>query len=73
MKHYQDGAEAAHAMQVTWQSLAGKIDTARHEAVAAKLAIQARDAAEWRDKCVAYFDRVRRSGRMSSAIDNKLP
>jgi len=38
-------------MQAIWRSLAGEIDKARHEAVAAKLAIQARDAAEWRDQC----------------------
>src|SRR5205814_2088941 len=43
VKHYQDGAEAARGMQDVWQSLAGQIDKTRHEAVAAKLAIQAHD------------------------------
>jgi alpha-glucuronidase len=58
--HYRDGAPRAAAMRETWASLKGKVDDARHAAVAAKLDIQSRDAAEWSDKCVAYFDAVRR-------------
>jgi alpha-glucuronidase len=49
-------------MAQTWQTLKGRIDDARHAAVAARLAIQSRDAAEWRDKCIAYFDGVGRPG-----------
>jgi alpha-glucuronidase len=57
--HYRAGATRAEAMRITWQSLAGKIDPPRHRDVAAKLEIQARDAAEWCDHCIDYFDSVR--------------
>jgi len=42
-------------MEATWASLSDQIDPQRHREVAERLAIQARDAAEWRDKCLAYF------------------
>jgi alpha-glucuronidase len=58
--HYQAGSSGAAAMSQTWQSLKGQVDDARHAAVAAKLEIQARDANEWAQKCIAYFDAVRR-------------
>src|SRR5206468_629647 len=41
---YQQGAKDAVAMQQTWSRLAEKIDPQRHQAIAAKLAIQASDA-----------------------------
>ena len=53
-KYYQ-GAKQAAALQTTWQSLAGKIDSRRHKEVAERLAIQVHDAAEWRGKILAYF------------------
>jgi alpha-glucuronidase len=52
---YDHGARQAKAMEATWASLADKIDPQRHREVAERLAIQARDAAAWRDQCLAYF------------------
>jgi len=52
---YQEGAKQAAALQQTWQSLAGAIDARRHAEVAARLAIQAADAATWRDQILEYF------------------
>ena len=52
---YHDGATKAAAMQRTWQSLAGKTDPQRHKEVAERLAIQAQDAARWRDQILQYF------------------
>lgn len=54
---YQQGAEQAAALQKTWQSLAGTIDSRRHKEVADRLAIQAADAAKWRDQILEYFGR----------------
>jgi alpha-glucuronidase len=42
-------------MQSTWQSLAAHIDAQRHKEVADRLAIQVRDAADWRDRILKYF------------------
>jgi alpha-glucuronidase len=55
--HYRRGAEAARGLEARWQMLAGKVDAERHAAVAAKLRRQAKDAAEWSEKCLAYFRR----------------
>jgi alpha-glucuronidase len=54
---YQEGAEQAAALQKTWQSLAGKIDSRRHNEVAERLAIQVADSAKWRDQILEYFAR----------------
>lgn len=64
---YSEGAEGAAELQRTWQSLAGKIDPARHAAVAERLAIQAADAAKWRDACISYFQSIYlRAGRAAT-------
>jgi alpha-glucuronidase len=52
---YICGAQEARQMETLWHSLEGKIDARRYRAVAAKLAIQARDAQDWRDRCLEYF------------------
>jgi alpha-glucuronidase len=52
---YYDGARQAAALQTAWQSLAGKIDSRRHRDVAARLAIQVQDSAQWRDQILKYF------------------
>jgi alpha-glucuronidase len=52
---YRQGAEQAAALQKTWQSLAGKMDTRRHREVAERLAIQVADSAKWRDQILEYF------------------
>ena len=55
VSHYAQGAREALAMEATWRDLSGKVDSERHAAVAAKLRVQAEDAAAWRDKCLQYF------------------
>ena len=52
---YYEGARQAAEMQKTWQSLADRIDPQRHKEVAERLAIQAEDAAKWRDQILEYF------------------
>jgi len=54
---YHAGVEQAAALQKTWQSLAGKIDSRRHREVSDRLAIQVADAAKWRDQILEYFGR----------------
>jgi alpha-glucuronidase len=53
--HYQRGVEWVRQTRKKWDSIAGKIDAARHAEVAQKLAIQERDAVWWRDACLLYF------------------
>jgi alpha-glucuronidase len=61
---YFQGHEAAVELEQTWQSLSGKIDPARHAAVAKRMAIQSADSAKWRDQCVEYFEKIYlRAGR----------
>jgi alpha-glucuronidase len=57
---YQEGAKQAVALQQTWQSLAGKIDSRRHKEVADRLAIQVADSAKWRDQILEYFGSFRK-------------
>jgi alpha-glucuronidase len=52
---YHGGARQAAALQTTWRSLANAIDPQRHQEVAERLAIQAADAARWRDHILSYF------------------
>jgi alpha-glucuronidase len=55
-KYYQ-GARQAAQLGKTWEGLSGYVDPRRHKAVAAKLAIQATHAAQWRDQILRYFQR----------------
>ena len=50
-----------------WQSLRGRVDDERHEAVLGKLTRQADDAAAWRDKCLRYFQTL--SQRPLAAVE----
>jgi alpha-glucuronidase len=52
---YQRGVDWVRGAAKEWASLSGMIDPQRHSAVAAKLAIQERDAIHWRDACLLYF------------------
>ncbi len=52
---YTSGAEYVKAMQAQWESLRGRVDDERFDAVRAKLAKQAKDSAAWRDTCLRYF------------------
>ncbi len=53
--HYQRGVDAVRSWQKTWDDLAPLIDGERHAHVAALLARQEREAREWRDACLLYF------------------
>lgn len=57
---YDRGVRRAEKLRERWETLRGLVDPVRWEAVARKLDIQAADALEWRDTCVAYFSRFYR-------------
>ncbi|HEY4329167.1 MAG TPA: alpha-glucuronidase family glycosyl hydrolase [Phycisphaerae bacterium] len=53
--YYAKGIKDVTAMQATWNTLAGKIDNARHAHVAARLQRQVTDATAWRQHILGYF------------------
>jgi alpha-glucuronidase len=53
--HYQRGVDAVRGWQKRWASLRDLIDQERFEHVKVLLARQERDAREWRDACLIYF------------------
>jgi alpha-glucuronidase len=55
VRHYTRGADQARSFAERWASLAGSVDAERHRAVLARLRRPAVDAAQWRDKCLRYF------------------
>jgi alpha-glucuronidase len=72
--HYGHGASEARALEERWGSLAGRVDAERHQAVAAKLHRQAEEAAQWRDRILAYFDARRHAATASpSASPSTAP
>lgn len=52
---YQAGVDGVRTLQRDWESLAGRIDPERHDAVRQRLARQEADARVWRDACLLYF------------------
>ncbi len=52
---YFRGVEKAGAMEKQWESIKAGVDSERWEAVENKLRIQAKDAEEWSNKCLRYF------------------
>jgi len=54
---YQRGVNWTRFANQTWSSLSAKIDPERHAALAAKFAIQEKDAIWWRDACLLYFQK----------------
>lgn len=52
---YYEGVEEVKQMQKKWDSLEGKMDSDRFKHVQSLFNIQVRDATEWRDACVLYF------------------
>lgn len=52
---YQRGVETVRSWRRTWAGLEGRIDAQRHAHVAGLLARQQRDAEEYRDACLLYF------------------
>ncbi len=55
VRHFRRGAGAAAAMVTRWESLRGKVDDERFEAVLKKLRVQAAEASAWGDKTLRYF------------------
>jgi alpha-glucuronidase len=53
--HYREGIDTVRSMRRTWQSLRGKIDSARFHDVDDFLAIQEHEAVWWRDAVLSYF------------------
>lgn len=52
---YQRGVDWVREARREWASLAEDVSPATHAVVAAKFAIQERDAVRWRDACLLYF------------------
>ena len=53
--HYQTGVDAVRGWQKSWDGLAGLVDQERFSQVQALLARQEREAEQWRDACLLYF------------------
>ncbi|HLP26581.1 MAG TPA: alpha-glucuronidase family glycosyl hydrolase, partial [Acidobacteriota bacterium] len=53
--HYQQGVNEVRAMQRDWETLRGRIDDERFVHVQHRLARQEKDARDWRDACLLYF------------------
>ena len=69
MHLYGLGVEQARQFEARWTSLRGRIDDERYQAVLAKLQLQARDAAAWRDKCLRYFQTFSKGALPPAAVD----
>jgi alpha-glucuronidase len=58
-RHYAAGARSARSLQTRWETLRGKIDDERYEAVLGKLRQQSEEAAAWRDRILRYFGEMK--------------
>jgi alpha-glucuronidase len=52
---YNDGVENVKQMQKQWETLEGKVDAERFEAVRQKLERQLKHATKWRNMCIRFF------------------
>ncbi|MDQ5979407.1 MAG: alpha-glucuronidase [Verrucomicrobiota bacterium] len=52
---YQQGVDEVRTLRRDWDSLKGRIDDARFTHVAQRLARQEKEAVNWRDACLLYF------------------
>jgi alpha-glucuronidase len=52
---YQQGVDEVRALRRDWDSLKGRIDDERFTHVAQRLARQEKEAINWRDACLLYF------------------
>lgn len=55
---YNDGVEYVAKMQAEWETLRGKIDAERFDAVQKKLQAQLAHAKNWRDTCIRFFQSI---------------
>ncbi|HET7625270.1 MAG TPA: alpha-glucuronidase family glycosyl hydrolase [Verrucomicrobiae bacterium] len=55
---YNDGVNYVKQMQAQWETLHGKVDSERFEAMKKKLGEQLVHAENWRDTCLRYFQSV---------------
>jgi alpha-glucuronidase len=53
--HYQEGVDSVRQFQKIWDKTAPFIDQTRFDEVQYKLKIQLKDAIEWKDACLLYF------------------
>jgi alpha-glucuronidase len=53
--HYHHGADEAQSFAWSWAALSGRVDPERHAAVQARLRRQAKEAAQWSDRILRYF------------------
>lgn len=53
--HYYGGVESVEWMQIQWKKVRGSVDAEMYEDVAGRLAAEHREALNWRDACVLYF------------------
>jgi alpha-glucuronidase len=53
--HYYAGVDAVRGYQRTWEGLKGKVDDERFNHVKMLLAAQEKEAVNWRNSCVLYF------------------
>ncbi len=53
--HYQQGVDEVRALRRDWDSLKGRIDDQRFTHVTQRLARQEKEAVNWRDACLLYF------------------
>jgi transcriptional regulator NrdR family protein len=71
--HYQHGVDTVDRWQTPWASLAEDVDAARFDHVRVLLRRQAREAREWRDACIQYFQTFSRrpvpAGAAEAAAD----
>ncbi|MGH7994890.1 MAG: alpha-glucuronidase family glycosyl hydrolase [Opitutaceae bacterium] len=58
--HYQHGVDEVRASQRIWAGLEGRVDEPRFVLVSRLLARQERNACEWRDACLLYFQQFSR-------------
>jgi alpha-glucuronidase len=52
---YQSGVDGVRALRRDWDSLKGKVDDERFTHVQQRLARQEKEAVNWRDSCLLYF------------------
>ncbi len=59
--HYQRGVEEVKRYATTWKQMKPYVDTERWEHTATLLDTQLKDAEEWRDTCLEYFEGMNQS------------